>query len=114
MQSRDREIKTIRLMIGIYCRGNHHTDTEVCEDCSALLEYAEKRLDACPFKEKPACSACTVHCYTPDRRQTIQAVMRYAGPRMVLHDPLAALNHALRQRRLRTDPSGDSPKKQRT
>lgn len=84
-------------MIEINCRGNHHTGAELCEDCRALLEYAETRLNACPFEEKPACSACTVHCYEPDKRKAIQALMRYSGPRMLLRDPLAALTHAVRQ-----------------
>ena len=97
MHRRDREKKTIRLMIELFCRGNHHTGADLCEDCRALLTYAEKRLEACPFDDKPACSACEVHCYAPDKRKAIQAVMRYSGPRMLLHDPLAALDHAIRQ-----------------
>ncbi len=98
MRRRDHEKKTLRLMIGIYCRGNHRAGPELCEDCRALLAYAEKRLDACSFMEKPACSDCAVHCYAPDKRASIRAVMRYAGPRMVLHAPLEALAHALRPR----------------
>ena len=36
-----------------------------------------------------------VHCYAPARRQEIQAVMRYGGPRMLLHHPLMTLRHMM-------------------
>ncbi len=99
MSKREREKESIGLMIGIYCRGNHHTDKVLCEDCRELLVYAEQRLSACPFAAKPACRDCTIHCYSPDRRKAIQAVMRYAGPRMLLHAPLAALGHLVRKKK---------------
>lgn len=98
MASIEREKKTIRTMIGLYCRGNHRTQAKLCEDCRDLLAYAEKRLERCPHEVKPACKDCAVHCYAPDKRKAIQAVMRYAGPRLLLRNPAAALAHLLRRR----------------
>ena len=98
MDQLDREKKSIGLMIEIYCRGNHRTEGPLCEDCRALLAYAEQRLSACPFEDKPACRDCAIRCYAPDRRKAIRAVMRYAGPRMLLHAPLTALGHLMRKK----------------
>jgi len=98
MRELDRERRTVRLMIGLYCRGNHRTQAKLCEDCRDLLSYAEKRLERCPHAVKPACKECAVHCYAPDKRKAIQAVMRYAGPRLLLRNPAAALAHLLRRR----------------
>jgi predicted amidophosphoribosyltransferase len=98
MSRNDGEKRTLRKMIALYCRGTHGTAGELCEACRALLAYAEQRLDRCPHDPKPACNACRTHCYAPDQRRAIQAVMRYAGPRMLFHDPAGALRHLFRQR----------------
>jgi len=83
-------------MIGIYCRGKHGKKGGLCADCASLLEYADRRLTACPFRaDKPTCLNCPVHCYQPEMRERIRAVMRYAGPRMALRHPLLTLWHAL-------------------
>ena len=62
---------------------------ELCDECAALLEYAEKRRAFCPQDEpgspKPFCSHCETHCYKPDMRELMRDVMRYAGPRAALH-----------------------------
>jgi len=98
MTEREREKRTIRTMIELYCRGNHGTAEGLCADCRDLLQYAEKRLERCPHAVKPACSDCATPCYAADRREAIRKIMRYAGPRLLLHDPRAALAHALRKR----------------
>jgi len=60
------------------------------------MEYAFARLDRCPFGEnKTACKQCTVHCYKPQMREKMKQVMRYAGPRMLLYSPGAALRHMM-------------------
>lgn len=90
-----REARTVEAMIGIYCRGQHGTrgDT-LCAGCADLLRYAGLRLEKCPFQEqKTTCSNCPVHCYSPDRRAQVRAVMRYAGPRMILRHPVLAFYH---------------------
>ena len=49
------------------------------------------RLAKCPYQEdKTTCAKCPVHCYKPSRREQIRAVMRYAGPRMLLRHPRLA------------------------
>lgn len=91
----EREKKTIGQMVSLYCRRKEH-NRELCIDCTGLLVYAHKRLDVCKFgNAKPACQKCPVHCYSPARRIQISTVMRYAGPRMLLCYPLAAIRHLL-------------------
>ena len=99
MNSNGQEKQTIRQMIEIYCRGKHHGGGDLCGACRELLAYAEAKLDRCPHKQKPACKDCEIHCYAPEKRLAIQAVMRYAGPRMLLRRPLAAITHILRKGR---------------
>jgi predicted amidophosphoribosyltransferase len=89
-----REARTIQVMIGMYCGGNHATRAGLCTDCHALQDYALGRLERCPYGgSKPTCANCPIHCYAPEMRERIRAVMRYAGPRMLLHHPLLALGH---------------------
>ncbi len=94
------EKTTVAQMIRIYCRGVHGTRKGLCPQCKALQEYAHQRIDRCPFgAAKPICAACEIHCYKKDMREQIREVMRYAGPRMPLHHPLAAIRHLRRSRR---------------
>lgn len=87
-----KEQETIAYMITYYCR-KHHGFT-LCEACRELLDYANQRILGCPFKEtKTFCSACKVHCYKKEKRDQIKAVMRYSGPRMMIHRPFMALHH---------------------
>ena len=93
--NREKEIKTVALMIRLYCRGVHGTTGKaLCPECAALLEYAGQRRVRCPHGEnKPFCSNCPIHCYKPEMRERMRAVMRYAGPRMLLSHPILALRH---------------------
>jgi len=97
--SLERERKTVEAMIHLFCNENHQTDGgSLCEACEALLSYASEQLDHCPFgEEKPKCSDCEVHCYKPEMRERITEVMRYSGPRMLLHHPVMALRHLTRR-----------------
>lgn len=91
------EFKTIRAMVRLYCRAHHHPDSAGCSECSELLDYAGLRIQKCPFgMDKPACNKCTVHCYTPEMRDRVKAVMRYAGPRMLFLHPVLAFRHLIR------------------
>jgi predicted amidophosphoribosyltransferase len=91
-----RERTTVEAMIRLHCRGRHAGGRELCGACRDLLEYAQKRLDTCPFQEgKPTCAKCPVHCYRRDMREQVRVVMRYAGPRMLYRHPLLALWHLL-------------------
>ena len=89
-----REKRTIRAMMGIYCRAHHGRRGALCDECQRLLEYAFRRLACCPFgAKKPACAKCPIHCYKPERRTQVQSVMRFAGPRMPWRHPVLALLH---------------------
>ena len=103
-KQREREKKTESLMIRLYCRKRHHNSGGLCAECMALSDYAVQRSDRCPFMEtKTFCSNCRVHCYKPEMRQQLRAVMRYAGPLMLLSNPILVLRHMaetmLRKRR---------------
>lgn len=87
------EIKTVRLMIELYCR-RKEGHARLCEECAGLAAYAEQRLRRCPFGDaKSSCKSCTIHCYRPEMREKIRRVMRYAGPRMIFYHPVAAIRH---------------------
>lgn len=90
-----REFRTMTAMVGIYCR-DHHGAGAPCEECRRFLDYAERRLEKCPYGEaKPTCARCPVHCYKAAQREQAKIVMRYAGPRMTLGHPWLALRHVL-------------------
>ena len=94
--NRTREERTIRAMVGIYCRGHHAPDSPPCEDCAELLDYALERLQHCPWgAHKTTCAACPVHCYRPEMQDRVQRVMRYAGPRMLYCHPFLAVLHVV-------------------
>lgn len=91
-----REARTVEAMIRRYCRDHHNTPSEPCLECRELLAYARQRLRHCPFQEhKTTCGKCPVHCYSPAKRERIRAVMRHAGPRMLLSHPFLAILHLL-------------------
>lgn len=93
---REREKAIVSEMIVLYCRKRHHTHGELCPDCAALREYAWQRSDKCPFMEaKTFCSNCRVHCYRPEMRKKIRAVMRFSGLRMIFHHPIMAVRHVI-------------------
>jgi hypothetical protein len=95
MSRLEREARTVRLMIDLYCR-SHHGAKGLCGECRKLAAYAEQRIGKCPFgEEKPACGRCTIHCYKPEMKVRIREVMRFAGPRMTWRHPLLAIRHLL-------------------
>jgi hypothetical protein len=102
----------VEIMIRLYCE-EHHSKARpaetrnvadakgsgLCADCADLLDYSLHRIERCPFgAEKPTCARCAVHCFRPERREQIRAVMRYSGPRMTLRHPYLALRHLLDRR----------------
>ena len=87
------EQRTVEQMIRLYCR-KKEGNKELCPQCLELLEYARVRLSRCPFGEKKnTCRLCPIHCYKPAMKERMREVMRYAGPRMLLYHPAAALRH---------------------
>ena len=76
--------------------GVDETTGALCESCETLAAYAQARLFRCVYQEaKPTCANCPIHCYRPDMREQVRAVMRYAGPRMLLRHPYLAIMHLL-------------------
>lgn len=91
-----REKRTVEAMIRIACEGQHGTRGGLCPECRELLRYALERLEKCPFQgNKTTCADCPIHCYHPSMREEIRAVMRYAGPRMLIRHPLLAMHHII-------------------
>lgn len=91
-----REAATVETMIRHYCRLHHHKDGTLCRECRELLDYTGRRLAHCPFQEgKTTCGQCRVHCYKPTMREKIKTVMKTIGPRMLLTNPIMALQHAV-------------------
>ena len=94
----EEEKKPVEQMIRLYCRLKESNET-LCDECSALLEYAHKRLEHCKFGEqKCTCRKCSKHCYKPVLREKMCEVMRFAGPRMMCYHPLDAIKHLWRER----------------
>ncbi|MGN0608829.1 MAG: nitrous oxide-stimulated promoter family protein [Oscillospiraceae bacterium] len=92
---REREKRIVTEMIRLYCRKNHHSQT-LCTECKVLAEYASMRSEKCPFMEtKTFCANCKVHCYKPEMREKIRAVMRFSGPRMIFYHPVMAVRHVI-------------------
>jgi hypothetical protein len=96
-----REAGTVEAMIRLYCRERHvrvqhGRKGPLCPECDELRQYAQVRLDKCPYQEgKTTCARCPLHCYKPAMRERVRAVMRYAGPRMLVRHPLMALLHLI-------------------
>ena len=89
----EQEKQIVADMIALYCRKKHNSKM-LCPQCKALTVYAFRRSELCPFKdEKTFCSQCKTHCYSPQMREQIRQVMRFSGPRMLFHHPIAALRH---------------------
>ena len=101
--------------IGVYGR----RAPRVCSECADLLRYAEKRRAYCPKDPKPFCSYCDSHCYNAAMRERMREVMRYAGPRSLLHGhAIDGVKHLLEGRRARAaaaradvEPTGKEPKR---
>lgn len=94
---RAREFATIDAMLRMYCRSHHGAkDAALCDNCTALHDYARRRLERCVFGEaKPTCAKCTVHCYKANMREHIRQLMRWAGPRMLRRHPVLAVRHMI-------------------
>jgi hypothetical protein len=92
-----RERHTMAKMVEIYCNARHkHARPALCAECQGFLDYAEARLDKCPYgADKPTCANCPIHCYKPGPRARAKMIMRYSGPRMLLRHPYLTITHKL-------------------
>jgi hypothetical protein len=90
-----REIITITKMTEIYCSAHHGSSGPgLCAECDDYVLYSTVRLEKCPYgEEKPTCANCPVHCAKRIRKEQGMAIMRYAGPRMLLRHPLLLIAH---------------------
>jgi hypothetical protein len=87
-------------MIELRCRDLHTVEAGACDECRSLGEYADTRLEKCPYgDEKPTCVNCPIHCYARAEREQMKEVMRYSGPRMLLKHPILAIRHMLEGRK---------------
>lgn len=94
-KKRQREQAMMGRMIARYCHKKHGTDG-LCAECEALRAYSHQRSEHCPrMAEKSFCLHCPSPCYCEDMRTRVRQVMRYCGPRMLLHEPVTALRHGL-------------------
>lgn len=117
------EKKLIPVMIRMYCRGNHQDERKVeligrggvCAECKELTDYALFRLERCPFKKnKGFCSYCKIHCYKPEMRKKIKAVMKYSGPRMLLSHPVFAVSHVVQMIKYKREEKRQKKSKEQT
>jgi hypothetical protein len=96
MNRLQREHRTMQKMVAIYCADRHADSETPCPECETFLDYAEVRLDKCPYgSDKPTCANCPVHCYKPHYRAQAKQIMRYSGPRMLLRHPILTVFHYL-------------------
>ncbi|KAF0249083.1 MAG: hypothetical protein FD167_1507 [bacterium] len=90
----ERENKTIKAMIEIYCKKNHKSNIGSCSECRQIYDYASYRITRCPHKDnKPACTTCEIHCFSLKMKEEIKKIMRFSGPRMLIHHPILSLFH---------------------
>jgi len=102
----ERELKTVGIMIDMYCQHFHGSDQR-CGDCEELFEYAAQRYLRCPFgKDKPVCAKCRIHCYQPEMMDKIRAVMKFSGPRMIFFHPILAMRHLIAAQQEPPDSAG--------
>lgn len=93
-RKREREIRLVSEMIGLYCRKNHLAQNGLCLECKKLDNYAKSRSERCPFmKTKTFCSNCKSSCYEEGMKEKIRLVMRFSGPRMFLYHPIIAVRY---------------------
>lgn len=94
-----REIKTLQKMIALYQRA-FPAPPDSPDYYSDLEQYATKRLEKCRFGEdKPACRQCPIHCYQPVKKEQVKAIMRWAGPKMLIYHPILAVQHLIDDRK---------------
>jgi hypothetical protein len=90
------ELKTITVMISLYCRANHKSSIP-CTTCQALINHAEQKLDRCVYgSQKPACKQCPIHCYKPEYREQIKIIMKESGMKIAYLHPILAFKHLLK------------------
>ncbi len=92
----EREDKTVKAMIEIYCRDKHSRTIDSCPECREIYDYASYRILRCPHKEnKPSCAKCEIHCFNARMKEQIRKVMIHSGPKMLIYHPVMSFMHYL-------------------
>jgi len=60
-----------------------HATSALCPECAALIAYARRRLEHCPYDPKPKCKKCPTHCYKPEMRARVREIMKFSGMHFV-------------------------------
>lgn len=95
-EKKQKELDIVKKMIEIYCKVNHHSEGELCDECQEMLDYSKQRIERCPFTEtKTFCASCKVHCYKPDMKAKIKEVMKFSGPRLIFFYPGEVFLHVI-------------------
>jgi hypothetical protein len=90
----NRELKTIELMINMYCRDNHNQENAPCAKCQEIYIYSCEKIRNCKLgSKKTTCAKCSIHCFKPGSRDAIRRIMRYSGPKMIFKHPVLAVCH---------------------
>lgn len=85
---------SLEVMVKLYCKKNHNSKGQLCEECEEILNYALNRLRNCRYGEnKPNCGDCKTCCYKKDMKEKVVNIMRYSGPRLLLHNPRIVFSH---------------------
>lgn len=101
----DKQKKTIELMVKLYCKKNHGTENDVCAECREILDYAMVRVSNCRYGEnKPNCGDCKTCCYKKDMKNKMINIMKYSGPRLLIHNPKVAIEHIIDKFRYKQQP----------
>jgi hypothetical protein len=106
-----KDLKILASFIHLYCSGHHdrkdgelspvpeqlrsrfNKTATLCSDCAAILEHGIRKRALCPLDPKPSCRKCSIHCYSPEYRQKIRAIMAFSGRKMLLKGRLDYLWH---------------------
>lgn len=109
-----RDLKLLITFVAIRCRHEHQEEPKraltlkthdvaalagrpvhLCAECGKLLAHALIKRTHCPYDPKPMCKKCPTHCYAPQHRAAMRAVMRFSGRKLVLSGRLDYLLHLL-------------------
>ncbi len=104
MSKIDKEKRTLKFMINLYCEKKHKLGIEDCSNCKELYDYAANRLDGCRYGEnKTSCKSCIVHCFSNEKREEIKKIMRFSGPRIIFYRPYYYISYILKPKEFKSE-----------
>ena len=97
---REREKRTVALMIRLYCRKKHGTKKIFVPNAKHFRSMRCSAVINAPLW-KPRPFALTAVCIVTSRKcvKKIREVMRFSGPRMILHHPVMAVRHVIESKK---------------